>query len=54
MKSWRCLQCGWVYSEAAGDPESGIPPGTAWEDVPSDWYCPDCGATKHAFEMMEL
>jgi rubredoxin len=50
VTTWRCTQCDWVYSEAAGHPESGIPPGTAWEDVPEDWYCPDCGATKDAFQ----
>jgi rubredoxin-NAD+ reductase len=53
MKTRLCVQCGWVYSEAAGDPASGIVPGTAWADVPADWYCPDCGETKDAFEMIE-
>jgi rubredoxin len=50
VTTWRCTQCDWVYSEASGHPESGIPPGTAWDDVPEDWYCPDCGATKDAFQ----
>jgi len=54
MKVWVCVQCGWVYSEAAGHPESGLAPGTAWEDVPDDWYGPDCGATKDAFEMVPV
>ena len=35
-----------IYDEALGDPERGIAPGTRWEDVPEDWCCPDCGATK--------
>ncbi len=46
--------CGFVYEEAAGHPESGIAPGTAWADVPDDWACPDCGAPKSSFEMVEL
>ena len=32
--------CGYVYDPAVGDPDSGIAPGTAWEDVPEDWVCP--------------
>lgn len=49
-----CVVCGWVYSEADGSPEDGIAPGTAWKDVPEDWVCPECGAMKSDFEMMEL
>ena len=44
MKTWMCLICGWIYDEEAGDPESGIAPGTRWEDVPVNWTCPECGA----------
>jgi len=43
-----------VYQEAEGDPESGIAPGTRWEDVPLTWRCPDCGAGKEDFEMVEI
>ena len=39
---------------AAGLPEEGIAPGTRWEDVPMNWTCPECGARKDDFEMMEL
>ena len=34
MKKYVCTVCGYVYDEAAGDPEHGIAPGTCWEDVP--------------------
>ena len=54
MKRWRCIVCGFVYDEALGDPLSGIPPGTAWEDIPQAWVCPDCGVAKADFEMVEL
>jgi rubredoxin-NAD+ reductase len=54
MKVWMCQFCGWTYDEAKGDPASGLAPGTRWEDVPEDWCCPDCGATKSTFEMVEI
>ena len=46
FKKWECIVCGWIYDEAEGLPEEGIPPGTKWEDVPHDWVCPDCGVGK--------
>lgn len=54
MRTWMCLICGWVYDEEAGLPEEGIAPGTKWEDVPPNWVCPECGARKEDFEMMEI
>lgn len=54
MKKWVCIICGFIYDEAEGWPEDGIPPGTKWEDVPEDWACPDCGVGKADFEMIEL
>lgn len=53
-KTYMCLICGWLYNEAEGCPEDGIPPGTRWEDVPADWICPECGARKDNFEMVEF
>ena len=50
-KKWACIVCGYVYDEELGDPDHGIAPGTAWEDVPDDWECPECGAAKSDFEM---
>ena len=49
-----CIICGWVYEEAYGSAEDGLAPGTRWEDVPEDWVCPDCGASKDDFEMTEI
>lgn len=54
MKRYRCIICDFVYDEALGLPEEGIPAGTAWEDVPEDWACPDCGSSKDDFEMIEI
>jgi len=54
MKKWMCQQCGWMYDEAVGDEASGLPAGTRWEDIPDTWACPDCGAGKSDFEMVEL
>jgi rubredoxin len=53
MKKWRCLICDFVYEEAKGMPDEGIAPGTRWEDVPETWTCPDCGAGKSDFQMVE-
>ena len=53
-KSWLCIICGWIYDEEAGSPEDGLAPGTRWEDVPEYWVCPDCGAGKEDFEMVEI
>ena len=50
MKTYVCKLCGYVYDEAAGDPENGIAPGTRWEDVPDSWVCPLCAAGKEEFE----
>ena len=54
LKTYICAVCGVVYSEAEGLPGEGIPAGTRWEDVPADWKCPECGAGKQDFEMMEV
>ncbi|SDI33823.1 rubredoxin [Pseudomonas panipatensis] len=54
MRKWQCVVCGFVYDEAAGLPEEGIAAGTPWEDIPADWVCPDCGAGKIDFEMIEI
>ena len=53
MKKYRCLMCGYIYDPAAGDPDSGIAAGTAFEDLPDDWVCPDCGVGKDEFEPVE-
>ncbi|GMU42514.1 MAG: rubredoxin [Xanthomonadales bacterium] len=42
-----------VYDPAEGDPVAGVAPGTRFEDLPEDWVCPDCGATKADFEPMD-
>lgn len=54
MKKWRCLVCDVIYDEAEGWPDEDIPAGTAWADVPENWTCPECGAPKSDFEMVEL
>ena len=54
FKIWECLVCGWRYDESKGWPDDGIAPGTRWEDIPSDWQCPDCGVSKEDFEMVAV
>lgn len=53
---WRqyiCRACGLIYDEELGDPDSGLEPGTRFEDIPDDWECPLCGVTKSDFELFE-
>ena len=52
-RKWRCMACDYIYVEELGDEEEGLAPGTRWEDIPDDWYCPDCGAEKEMFMEME-
>lgn len=53
MQKWRCVPCDYVYDPAQGDPENGIAPGTAFEDLPEDWVCPECGAGREMFEKVD-
>jgi len=48
MQKWEC-PCGYIYDPEEGDYENGVAPDTAWEDVPTDWVCPKCGAAKEDF-----
>lgn len=50
MKKYECTVCNWVYDPAIGDPESGVAPGTPFEELPDDWTCPECGVGKDMFE----
>lgn len=54
MKRYMCVICGFVYDEALGLPEHGIPPGTRFDDLPLNWKCPECGAGKEDFEPIEI
>lgn len=46
MTRYQCKVCGYVYDPEEGDPDGGIAPGTAFEDIPDDWQCPVCGVSK--------
>jgi len=50
MAVYTCSVCGYTYDPEKGDPDSGVKPGTAFEDLPADWTCPVCGADKSKFE----
>jgi rubredoxin len=52
-KRWICESCGFIYDPEEGDPDGGIAPGTAFEDIPDDWFCPVCGARKRDFTPYE-
>ncbi len=53
MEKYVCEICGYVYDPEKGDPDNGIEPGTAFEDLPEDWVCPICGAGKEDFTKEE-
>ena len=53
MQKYECEVCGYVYDPELGDEENGIAPGTAFEDLPEDWVCPECGADKDEFVAIE-
>jgi rubredoxin len=53
-KSYMCVICGFIYNEELGLPEEGLAPGTRWDDIPLNWVCPECGAGKEDFEMVEI
>ncbi len=48
-----CTVCGYIYDPEVGDPDGGIAPGTAFEDIPDTWVCPECGVSKDDFEPVE-
>ena len=45
--------CGYIYDPAIGDPDNGVAADTAFEDLPDDWTCPECGVGKKEFEQIE-
>ena len=53
MSKYQCGPCGYIYDPEKGDPDSGIAPGTAFEDLPDNWCCPVCGVSKDMFEKVQ-
>lgn len=53
MKKYKCDACGYIYDPAVGDPDNGIAAGTAFEDLPEDWTCPECGVDKENFSPID-
>jgi rubredoxin len=52
MDKWECTACGYIYDPKLGDPDHGIAPGTAFEDIPDTWVCPQCGVDKSMFQKL--
>ncbi len=50
MEKYRCIVCGYIYDPAVGDVDHGFPAGTAFQALPADWTCPECGVGKDQFE----
>ena len=50
MQKYQCLLCSYIYDPEVGDPDNGVEPGTEFADLPDNWVCPECGASKDEFE----
>ena len=50
MSKWKCRVCEYVYDHEKGEPDNGVKPGTAFENLPEGWVCPSCGASKDSFD----
>ncbi len=53
MSIYKCTVCGYEYDPSKGDPDRGIDEGTPLEELPDDWTCPVCGASKNEFEAID-
>ena len=53
MKTYICSVCGYIYDPAVGDPDAGIAPGVAFEDLPEDWVCQTCGVGKDQYTELD-
>lgn len=53
MEKWECIVCGYIYDPEKGDPDNEVEAGTSFKDLPEDWVCPECGATKDEFEILK-
>jgi rubredoxin len=53
MNTWQCSLCPYIYDPRLGDPDNDIAPGTAFEELPDDWVCPECGAEKEFFDPID-
>ena len=53
MQAYECTVCGYIYDPALGDPENGVPAGTAFAEIPEDWTCPVCGVGKEMFTLVD-
>ncbi|MEW6621676.1 MAG: rubredoxin [Bacillota bacterium] len=52
MDKWECVICGYIYDPQLGDLDNDVEPGTAFEELPPDWVCPECGAEKDDFDRL--
>jgi rubredoxin len=53
---WQCQtsNCGYMYNPEKGDRKGKIPKGTPFDELPEDWKCPVCGASKKMFRLIAI
>jgi rubredoxin len=51
MKKHKCTSCGYTYDAHVENPEFGLKPPYDFNDLPEDWVCPNCGASKNEFKV---
>lgn len=54
LDRYKCNSCWYIYDPRIGDPKAGVAAGTAFEDLPEDWFCPVCMLTKEQFVKVSL
>lgn len=52
--AWQCGGCSYIYEPSQGCEQDHVPPGTSWDELPPDWRCPDCGASKSDFLLLSF
>lgn len=51
MSRYLCLPCGYIFDEDKSVTQDNTT--VKFEDMPINWVCPECGAGKYDFELMD-
>lgn len=48
MEKYECAVCGFIFNPVLAE-RSGLPKGVRFEELPEQWFCPQCGTRKKYF-----